>query len=102
MEEPASSARKTGGECGDQKADPDNESVEPALGAPRVHGELLKLGIDICETTVAKTMPRRTSDPSPTWKSFLNNHLDQTVALDFFVVPTLTFRILFRPGDLGP
>ena len=67
----------------------------PLWGAPRVHGELLKLGIDICETTVAKYMPRRQSDPSPTWKSFLTNHLDQTVALDFFVVPTLTFRILF-------
>ena len=67
----------------------------PRWGAPRIHGELLKLGIDICETTVAKYMPRRPSDPSPTWKSFLTNHLDQTVALDFFVVPTLTFRILF-------
>ena len=67
----------------------------PLWGAPRIHGELLKLGIDICETTVAKYLPRRPSDPSPTWKSFLTNHLDQTVALDFFVVPTLTFRILF-------
>ncbi len=95
MEEPSSAASKTGGGPGDQNADPDNESVEPALGAPRVHGELLKLGIDVCETTVARTMPRRTSDPCPTWKSFLNNHLDQTVALGFFVVPTLTFRILF-------
>ena len=67
----------------------------PLWGAPRIHGELLKLGIDICETTVAKYMPRRPSDPSPTWKSFLTNHLDHTVALDFFVVGTLTFRILF-------
>ena len=67
----------------------------PLWCAPRIHGELLKLGIDIGQTTVAKYMPRRISDPSPTWKSFLNNHLDQTVALDFFVVPTLTFRILF-------
>ncbi len=69
--------------------------ANPLWGAPRIHGELLKLGIDICQTTVDKYMPRRQSDPSPTWKSFLNNHLDQTVALDFFVVPTLTFRLLF-------
>ena len=69
--------------------------ANPLWGAPRIHGELLKLGIDICETTVDKYMPRRPSNSSPTWKSFLNNHLDQTVALDFFVVPTLTFRIMF-------
>ena len=61
-----------------------------------LEGELLKLGIvDICETTVDKYMPPRQTDPSPTWKSFLHNHLDQIVALDFFIVPTLTFRILF-------
>ena len=67
----------------------------PGWGAPRIHGELLKLGIEICETSVAHYMVRRRKPPSQTWRTFLKNHLRQIVAVDFFVVPTLTFRILF-------
>jgi putative transposase len=64
-------------------------------GAPRIHGELLKLGINISETTVANYMvhPRRPS--SQTWKVFLKNHMHDLVSTDFFVVPTATFRLLF-------
>jgi len=67
----------------------------PGWGAPRIHGELLKLGIDIGETSVGKYMVRCRKPPSQTWCTFLENHLQQVVAVDFFVVPTLTFRILF-------
>jgi len=63
--------------------------------SPRIHGELLKLGIDISEATVAKYMPRRRRPPSQTWRTFLANHVDQIVAADFFVVPTATYRLLF-------
>ena len=67
----------------------------PRWGAPRIHGELLKLGIDIGETSVAQYMVRPRKPPSQTWRTFLDNHLRQLVAVDFFVVPTLTFRVLF-------
>jgi len=64
-------------------------------GAPRIHGELLKLGIEISERTVSRIMPRRPTPPSQTWKTFLANHLGETVSIDFFTVPTITFRVLF-------
>jgi putative transposase len=64
-------------------------------GAPRIHGELLKLGIDICQATVAKYMGRQRQPPSQTWRAFLQNHIGQIVAADFFVVPTATYRLLF-------
>ena len=67
----------------------------PSWGAPRIHGELLKLGIDVGETSVALYMVRGRKPPSQTWRTFLDNHLRQIVAVDFFVVPTLTFRVLF-------
>ena len=67
----------------------------PGWGAPRLHGELLKLGIDVGETSVSLYMIRPIKLPSQTWRTFLNNHLRQIVAVDFFVVPTLTFRALF-------
>jgi transposase InsO family protein len=70
-------------------------SANPLWGAPRIHGELLKLGIPISQATVAKYMPRTRRSPSPTWRSFLNNHVKQIVAVDFFTVPTATYRILF-------
>ena len=69
--------------------------ANPLWGAPRIHGELLKLGIDVCETTIAKYMVRASKPPSQVWRAFLNNHLTQIVAVDFFVVPTITYRILF-------
>ena len=69
--------------------------MNPLWGPPRIHGELLKLGIDVCETTVAKYMGRRQRPPSQTWRTFLTNHIDQIAAADFFVVPTITYRLLF-------
>ena len=69
--------------------------ANPRWGAPRIHGELLKLGIDVCQATVAKYMGRRRQPPSQTWRTFLRNHVGQIVAADFFVVPTATYRLLF-------
>jgi hypothetical protein len=59
------------------------------------HRELLKLGFKVSERTVSRLMPRRRTPPSQTWRTFLENHLGSTVAVDFFTVPTLTCRILF-------
>jgi len=67
----------------------------PLWGAPRVHGELLKLGIDISERTVSRWMPRRSKPPSQNWRAFLENHVGELVSIDFFTVPTATFRVLF-------
>ena len=64
-------------------------------GAPRIHGELLKLGIDVGQTSVAKYMVRRRSPPSQGWNTFLHNHADGIAAMDLFVVPTLSFRLLY-------
>jgi transposase InsO family protein len=64
-------------------------------GAPRIHGELLKLGIEIGQTSVAKYMVRRTGPPSQGWRTFLNNHADGIAAMDLFVVPTISFRLLY-------
>ena len=65
------------------------------MGAPRIHGELLKLGIDIGQTSVAKYMARRRGPPSQGWKTFLRNHADGVAAMDLFVVPTVSFRLLY-------
>jgi putative transposase len=64
-------------------------------GAPRIHGELLKLGIDIGETSVSKYMPRRRNPPSQTWRTFLENHVKSMVSIDFFTVPTIRFQMLY-------
>src|SRR5207344_257880 len=65
-------------------------------GAPRIHGEFLKLGIDVGQTTVAKYMAKtRRRPPSQGWKTFLVNHADGIAAMDLFVVPTFSFRLLF-------
>jgi transposase InsO family protein len=64
-------------------------------GAPRIHGELLKLGFDVSETTVATYLDRRNTPPSPTWRTFLQTHAAQLASIDFFTVPTATFRVLF-------
>ena len=67
----------------------------PTWGAPRIHGELLKLGIDIGESSVSKYMVRSRRPPSQTWHTFLENHLTQLVSIDFFTVPTLRFQVLY-------
>ena len=64
-------------------------------GAPRIHGELKMLGIEISESTVAKYMIRHCNPPSQTWRTFLENHATDLVSVDFFTVPTATFRILY-------
>jgi putative transposase len=69
--------------------------ANPLWGSPRVHGELLKLGIRISERTVARLMPKRKKPPSQTWRTFLDNHLLDLVSIDFLVEPTATFRVLF-------
>jgi transposase InsO family protein len=69
--------------------------ANPLWGAPRIHGELLKLGIDIGQTSVAKYMVKRRGPPSQGWKTFLHNHADGIAAMDFFVVPTISFRLLY-------
>ena len=67
----------------------------PLWGAPRIHGELLKLGFDVGQTTVAKYMAQRRRPPSQSWKTFLRNHAEGIAALDLFVVPTVDLRMLF-------
>lgn len=69
--------------------------ANPLWGAPRIHGELLKLGIDIGQTSVAKYMARRRRPPSQGWRTFLRNHADGIAAMDLFVVPTISFRFLY-------
>jgi transposase InsO family protein len=67
----------------------------PLWGAPRIHGELLKLGVQVSQATVAKYMARTASPPSQSWRTFLTNHVQQIAAADFFVVPTAMYRLLF-------
>src|SRR5260370_24557298 len=69
--------------------------ANPLWGAPRIHGEPLKLGIDIGETIVAKYMARGRQPPSQGWKTFLHNHADGIASMDLFVVPTISFRLLY-------
>ena len=73
----------------------DMSRANPLWGAPRIHGELLKLGIDVGQTTVAKYMAKRRRPPSQGWKTFLRNHADGIVSMDLFVVPTISFRLLY-------
>jgi transposase InsO family protein len=67
----------------------------PTWGAPRIHGELLKLGINVGESSVSKYMVRRRKPPSQTWRAFLDNHAKQLVSIDFFTVPTIRFQVLY-------
>jgi hypothetical protein len=69
--------------------------ANPLWGAPRIHGELLKLGIDVGQTTVAKYMARRRRPPSQGWRTFLRNHADGIASMDLFIVPTISFRLLY-------
>jgi hypothetical protein len=69
--------------------------ANPLWGAPRIHGELLKLGIEIGQTSAAKYMARHRKPPSQGWMTFLRNHADGIASIDLFVVPTLSFRLLY-------
>src|SRR6266852_3130843 len=68
---------------------------ESALGAPHIHGELGKLGIEVSERTVSRLVRRPRRPPSQTWRTFLANHVPALGSMDFFTVPTVTGRILF-------
>jgi putative transposase len=67
----------------------------PLWGAPRIHGELLKLGIDIGETSVGKYMSRQRKPPSQTWRTVIENHVKTMVSVDFLTVPTIRFQVLY-------
>lgn len=69
----------------------------PTWGAPRIHGELLKLGFDVSERSVSRWVQRAPRNPEPArrWKAFLQNHREAIAAMDFFTVPTLTFQVLY-------
>jgi hypothetical protein len=69
--------------------------ANPLWGAPRIHGELLKLGIDVGQTSVGKYMTRRGRPPSQGWRTFLRNHAGGIASMDLFVVPTFSFRLLY-------
>jgi hypothetical protein len=69
-------------------------------GAPRIHGELLKLGINVSQATVAKYMTHHPKLPSQTWRTFLINHSKQLASIDFFTVPTISFRVLRKTPQL--
>jgi hypothetical protein len=77
-------------------------SIEnPLWGAPRIHGELLKLGVDVAQSTVSIYMVPRQGRPLQTWKAFLHNHVEEIASIDLFVVPTVSFRQLFAFLVLG-
>ena len=71
------------------------QSSNTGWGAPRIHGELLKLGIEISQATVSKYIAHQRKPPSQTWRTFIDNHVTDLASIDFFTVPTATFRILY-------
>jgi len=77
-------------------------SANPLWGAPRIHGELLKLGIEISRATVAKYMVRRRGTPSQTWRSFLRNQAAGIAAIDMFIVASVSFPLLYVMVIFGP
>lgn len=70
-------------------------SANPLWGAPQIVGEPGKIGIDVAKSTVERYMVRRRKPPSATWRAFLKNHVNEIVAVDFFVVPTIRNQVLF-------
>ena len=70
-------------------------AANPLWGAPRTHGELLKLGIKVAERTVSRLIVKRRTPPSQTWRTFLTKHVQDLVSIDFFTVPTAQLRVLF-------
>lgn len=71
------------------------QKANPTWGAPRIHGELLKLGIEVAQSTVSKYLQRSQRPPSQGWRTFLRNHLSEMIAIDFAVVPTVKGQLLF-------
>jgi hypothetical protein len=77
------------------RADPADEHRKPAWGAPRIHGELLKLGFELAQSSVARYMVKHRGPPSQGWRTFLRNHAPDIAAMDLFVVPTIGFKLLY-------
>src|ERR1700737_4166884 len=94
LEVPPRANGSTAGRLGACESRTHHGTGESALGRA-THGEFLKLGLDVSQRTVARLMPRRPKQPSQTWRTFLQNHLADLVSVDFFVVPTATFRVLY-------
>ena len=94
LEEPSAN-RSTEDQHGGARANQKMSRENPLWGAPRIHGELLKLGIDISQATVAKYRVRNPRPPSQSWRTFLDNHVSQLASIDFFTVPTIWFEVLF-------
>ena len=88
--------RETQGKPGITRSHPADEQRQPVMGAPRIHGELLKLGFELAESTVSEYMVKHRGPPSQTWRTFLRNHADAIAAIDLCVVPTLTFGCPLR------
>lgn len=72
--------------------------ANPLWRAPRIHGELLKLGIGVSERTVSRILQTLKRPPSQTWKTFLENHIGEMVTTDFFTVPTVRMRVFGEDG----
>src|ERR1700716_4766431 len=93
---------KSGSPSGRQQNDADLRALirrmsvdNPLWGAPRIHGELLKLGFEVAQSSVAKYMVKRCGPPSPGWRTFLRNHAPDIAAMDLFVAPTIGFDLLY-------
>ena len=69
--------------------------ANPTWGSPKIVAELAMLGVYVAKSTVEKYKPKRTGSPSPKWRTFLDQHVRDLVSIDFFIVPTATFRVLF-------
>jgi transposase InsO family protein len=87
--------RTTADRHGAARVDPADEHRESASGAPRIHGELRKLGFEVAQSSVAKYMVKRRGPPSQGWRTFLRNHAPDIAAMDLFVVPTIGFDLLY-------
>ena len=87
--------RTTANRCGSPRTNPADEHGNPLWGAPRIHGELLKLGFEVAQSSVAKYMVKRAGAPSQGWRTFLRNHAPNIAAMDLFVVPTIRFDLLY-------
>jgi hypothetical protein len=93
--EVASSGRATADRYGAARVDSADERRKSVWGAPRIHGELLKLGFEVAQSSVAKYMVKRRGPPSQGWRTFLHNHAQDIAAMDLFVVPTVGFDLLY-------
>jgi hypothetical protein len=93
--EVASIGRATADRHGAARVDPADEHGESLWGAPRIHGELLKLGFEVAQSSVAKYMVKRRPPPSQGWRTFLRNHAPVIAAMDLFVVPIIGFDLLY-------